>query len=138
MGSHTQRDSITRAILERYGAEPEYLWADSPDSAVFRHPASGKWFGIMMRVAKNRLHLAGEEAVDVLNVKCDPILIGSLRLEPGFLPAYHMNKDSWVSILLDGTVLDERIGALLEMSYGLVAPRRRAKQPKPQKQRGLP
>lgn len=122
MENPSQRARITQAILEHFGIEPEYLWADSPDSAVFRHPGSKKWFGIMMRVTKNRLYLTGDEAVDILNVKCDPILIGSLRCEPGFLPAYHMNKDSWVSILLNGTVPDDRMIPLLDISYDLVAP----------------
>ena len=130
MDEYTQRDRITQNILDAYGIQPEYLWADSPDSAVFRHPDSGKWFGLMMNVEKKRLHLTGDEAVDVLNVKCDPILIGSLRREPGFLQAYHMNKDSWISILLDGTVPDDRIMPLLGMSYDLVAPRTRARQRK--------
>ena len=130
MSEHTQRDCITQNILDAYGIQPEYLWADSPDSAVFRHPGSKKWFGLMMNVEKKRLHLTGDEAVDVLNVKCDPILIGSLRREPGFLLAYHMNKDSWISIPLDGTVPDDRIMPLLGMSYDLVAPRTRARQRK--------
>lgn len=127
MDEHTQRDHIMQKILDSYGIQPEYLWADSPDSAVFRHPRSKKWFGLMMNVEKKRLHLTGDEAVDVLNVKCDPIMIGSLRREPGFLPAYHMNKDSWISILLDGTVPDDRVMPLLDMSYDLVAPRPKAK-----------
>ena len=84
----------------------------------------------MMNIEKKRLHLTGDEAVDVLNVKCDPILIGSLRREPGFLPAYHMSKDSWISILLDGMVPDDRIMPLLGMSYDLVAPRAKARQRK--------
>ena len=130
MDEYTQRDRITQNILDAYGIQPEYLWADSPASAVFRHPGSKKWFGLMMNVEKKRLHLTGDEAVDVLNVKCDPILIGSLRREPGFLPAYHMSKDSWISILLDGTVPDDRIMPLLGMSYDLVAPRAKARQRK--------
>ena len=47
--------------------------------------------------------------VDLLNVKCDPVLIGSLLLKDGFFPAYHMSKDNWVSILLDDRVNDEII-----------------------------
>lgn len=127
MDEHTQRDRITQKILDAYGIQPEYLWANSPDSAIFRHPGSQKWFGLVMRVEKKRLHLTGDEAVDVLDIKCDPILIGSLRREPGFLPAYHMSKDSWISILLDGTVPDDRIMPLLSMSYDLVAPHTRAR-----------
>lgn len=130
MEEHTQRDRITQKILDIYGIQPEYLWANSPDSAVFRHPGSQKWFGLVMHVEKKRLHLIGDEAVDVLDIKCDPILIGSLRREPGFLPAYHMSKDFWISILLDGTVPDDRIMPLLGMSYDLVAPRTRSRQRK--------
>ena len=78
----------------------------------------------MVMVYRNALQKA-EGAV--LNVKCDPILIGSLRREPGFLPAYHMSKDSWISILLDGTVPDDRIMPLLSMSYDFVALHTRAR-----------
>ena len=59
--------------------------------------------------------------VDILNVKCDPVLSGSLRIQPGILPAYHMNKENWISILLDGTVDVKQIFTLLDMSFELTA-----------------
>ena len=66
--------------------------------------------------------------VDILNVKCDPIMIGSLRGKPGFCPAYHMNKDKWITILLDGSAEKEDITALLAMSYSMTSTKiRRAK-----------
>ena len=118
-----QRKRITSHLLDTYGAEPEHLWARYPNYAVFRHPISQKWFAIMMDLPKSRLGLEGEQVVDVLNVKCSPVMIGSLLSEPGFLPAYHMSKSSWVSILLDGSVPDEKIAPLLELSYDSVARR---------------
>lgn len=69
------------------------------------------------------LGLDGEGFVDVMNVKCDPILVGSLRLKNGFLPAYHMNKDKWISILLDGSVSKEEIFPLIDESHSLVMPK---------------
>ena len=57
--------------------------------------------------------------IDVLNIKCDPMMIGSLRMKEGFFPAYHMNKENWISILLDGTVSADEIKPLLELSYQL-------------------
>ncbi len=42
MSQISQRERITQYIRETYGTEAEYLWADSPGSAVFRHPASKK------------------------------------------------------------------------------------------------
>ena len=71
--------------------------------------------------------LSGEETVDVLNIKGGPILSGSLRMQPGFLPAYHMNKQNWISIMLDGSVPDDKIFPLLGLSYDSVAPKRRNK-----------
>ena len=64
--------------------------------------------------------------VEIFNAKCDPILIGSLRAEPGFFPAYHMSKSNWITIALDGSVDDGKIKWLLDMSYDLTAPRRKS------------
>lgn len=73
----------------------------------------------MMDVPRDKLGLAGTGNAEVLNVKCAPLLVGSLWLQAGFLPAYHMNKSSWVSILLNGTVSNEEIKNLIDMSYTL-------------------
>ena len=113
----SQRERITQYILDTYGTEAEYLWADSPNFAVFRHLSSKKWYGIIMDVPSDKLGLPGKELVDVLNIKCSTVMIGALLSEEGFLPAYHMNKDHWISILLDGTVPDKQIFPLLELSY---------------------
>ena len=59
---------------------------------------------------------------DILDVKCDPALAGALCAAGkagGILPGYHMNKNHWITILLDGTVKKERIFPLLEMSREL-------------------
>lgn len=123
-----QRERIFRYIEDFYGSEPEYLWAKYPDYAVFRHAASRKWFAIVMDVPKNKLGLPDDGCVaDILNIKCDPVLIGSLLAEDGFLPAYHMNKSTWISVLLDEIVPDERVFPLLEWSFDSVSPKRRRK-----------
>ena len=81
----------------------------------------------MMDVPRDKLGLAGTGNAEVLNVKCAPLLVGSLWLQAGFLPAYHMNKSSWVSILQNGTVSNEEIKNLIDMSYTLVQAKRRRK-----------
>ena len=65
--------------------------------------------------------------VDILNVKCEPIIMGSFRGKPGFCPAYHMNKDKWITILLDGSAEQEDIKTLLVMSYTMTATKLRRK-----------
>ena len=110
-------------VQDRYGVEPEYLWAKYPNYAALRHPASRKWFALVMDIPRNRLGFEGEGAVDIMDVKCGPLMVGSLLAQDGFLPAYHMSKSSWISILLDDTVPDEQIYPLLELSYDSVAPK---------------
>ena len=93
MAHSSQRERITQYIQDTYGTEAEYLWADSPGNAIFRHSASKKWYAAMMRVLPEKLCLMGEEALDVMDIKCSTIMIGSLLSTKGFLPAYHMNKN---------------------------------------------
>jgi len=48
-------------------------------------------------------------------------MIGSLLNEKGFFPAYHMSKSSWITIALDGSVDNEKIKWLIDISYALTA-----------------
>ena len=96
------RQEIFEWVKATYGTESDYPWNDW--NAVLRHKDNNKWYGVVLEVAESKLGLTGDRIVDVLNVKCDPILIGSLRQQAGYFPAYHMNKESWISILLDGSV----------------------------------
>ena len=121
---------MTRAQLfdyvrEQYGTEPDYPWQD--DNAVLRHP-SGKWYAVLLRVEPQRVGLIGTEPLDLLNVKCGPMLSGIAREKPGFLPAYHMNKLHWVSLRLDGTASEGDIREFLSISHELTAPK--AKKPR--------
>ena len=134
MSNFSQRERITQYIQDTYGSQAEYLWADSPGNAIFRHPASKKWYAALMRVLPEKLGLAGEEALDVMDIRCSTILIGSLLSTKGFLPAYHMNKNHWISVVLDNSVPDDQITPLLELSYDSVAPKRRKKRPQPEEE----
>ena len=125
MEQFSQRQRVTEYIRNRYAAEAEYLWAKYPNYAVFRQPASRKWFALVMDIPRNRLELEGNGDVYIMDVKCGPLMVGSLLAQDGFLPAYHMSKSSWISVLLDETVPDEQIYPLLELSYDSVAPKRK-------------
>ena len=121
------RKGLEQLIFDTYSVEPDYPWMDTPESAVFRHAANRKWFALVTTVPRSKLGLPGQQPVDIVNLKCDPILIGSLRAEPGFYPAYHMNKENWITAALDGSVPAETIELLLDVSYELTKPKPRRK-----------
>ena len=109
------REKVFIHVKKKYGIEPDYPWHD--DNGVLRNPENRKWFAIVLRVGRDKLWLPGEGLIDVINVKCEPVLIGSLRTRQGFHPAYHMNKDQWISIRLDGSVPEDELQNLIDLSY---------------------
>ena len=113
------KEEIFEYVQKQYRTLPEYLWSKSPDSAVLRHK-NGKWYAVLMRVEKSKLGLDGDGTVDVLDVKCDPEMTGMIIQTYGFLPGYHMNKQHWITILLDGSVSEAKIRDFLDMSYDLI------------------
>jgi len=121
------RRELETYIAQTYSTDAEYPWAAHPGYAVFRHSGNRKWFAVTMDIPREKLGMQGDGMIAVLNVKCGPVLTGSLLTEAGFFPAYHMSKTNWVSIALDGTVSAEEIQWLLETSYDLAAPRRKAR-----------
>ena len=121
------REELEVYILNYYATQPDYPWADTPRAAVFRHAGNRKWFALVMEVPRDKLGLVGTEQLDIVNFKCDPILISSLHGEPGIFPAYHMNKSSWITAALDGSVPAETIELLLDVSYELTKPKIRRK-----------
>ena len=121
------REDLERLISDNYGAEAEYPWLKYPNYAVFRHKSNRKWFALVADVPKNKLGLPETGILDVVNFKCSPLLIGSLLGGRGFFPAYHMSKENWITVALDGSVSDEQIKALLDWSYDATAPTVRKK-----------
>ena len=113
------REEIFEYVKKQYGTIPEYLWSSSPDSAVLRHH-NGKWYAVIMNVERSKLGLDGDDIVEIIDVKCDPEMTGMIIQTYGFLPGYHMNKQHWITILLDGIVGESKILDFLDMSYDLI------------------
>ena len=55
---------------------------------MLRHNDNNKWYGVVLEVSADKLGLPEAGIIDVLNVKSDPLLIGSLRGQDGYFPAY--------------------------------------------------
>jgi predicted DNA-binding protein (MmcQ/YjbR family) len=55
------------------------------------------------------------------NVKCNPELAIELREKyTGVIPGYHMNKQHWNTIIMDGSVSDEQAKQWIRDSYDLI------------------
>lgn len=112
------RDSVFGYIKKQYKVSPEYPWRRYDSNAVFRHGDNNKWFALVMSVQKSKLGLAGDNFVDVVNLKIGDMFFRDIIIqEDGIMPAYHMNKLHWITVLLDGSVAEEKVFDLIDMSF---------------------
>ena len=78
-----------------------------------RHCGSRKAFAFIFE-RQNRIWV---------NVKAEPMWGEHWRrVYPAVLPGYHMNKQHWISVVLDGSMSDGEIRPLIAESYALTAP----------------
>lgn len=116
-----QSNEITSYIKRKYKVDPEFLWKKSSGNGVFRNKYNKKWFGIIISVSKDKLDLKyKQEIIEVINLKIDEDMIKELIKINGFYKAYHMNKKSWISVILDNTLDNEIIYSLIDQSYNNV------------------
>ena len=122
------RKELSGYIAGTYGTCGDFPWRDN-DYTVYRHPENGKWFALVMAdIPLEKFGQSGfsgeDETADVVNLKCDPVAIGSVISENrGVYSAYHMNKQHWISVLLDSPRArgadNEVLKMLLDVSFDL-------------------
>ena len=56
-----------------------------------------------------------------INLKCDPLIAQDLRTQyEAVKPGYHMNKRHWNTVEIDGTIPNDKIFWMIDISYDLV------------------
>ena len=99
-------EEFRQYCLSKKGVTEEFPFGE--DTLVYK--VMGKMFALT-------------DLVDALsvNLKCDPEKAIVLREEyPSVLPGYHMNKQHWNTVLIDGSISDNLIKEWIDHSYDLV------------------
>lgn len=146
-----QTQAVLDYAREKYHAEPEFLWATPQNSktSILRHADNRKWFAAFVVVKESKIRPVGEGAnhngttsdidpriasmttditapddryIEILDLRFDK---GEARAfvssAAGVYPGYHMNKDNWITIVLDNSLPTPTILALLDRSHALTA-----------------
>ena len=133
------KERLFDQIKKKYKVKPEYPWKKYPDYAVLRHSDNNKWFALVAEVESAKLGLSGDEYVPIVNLKVDDVMFRYMLIqEDGIMPAYHMNKQHWITVLLDGSVAEDRIYDLLDMSYVATASKQKKEKIRPPKEWIIP
>ena len=110
------KQELYKYCIDTYGTPPDYPFEDDFETAVLRHADTKKWYSIVMNVSRRKLGLDSDEMIDVANLKLPTEMFGSFDRSDGVYPAYHMNKNHWVSVLLPDAK-DELIKHLVNVSF---------------------
>ena len=113
----------TKAVLAHaaryHGDAPEYLWPKFPDNAVLRRRDTEKWYAIVMTVSKAKLGDFEDTPVEIIDLRLPPDEMEKTVDRKTYFPGWHMNKKSWYTIILDGSVSDKELFDRIEISYNL-------------------
>ena len=133
------RQAVYDYIKKKYKVSPEFPWRKYLGNAVFRHDDNRKWFALIMDVEGDKVGVSGADYVDVINLKVDDMFFRDMIIqEDGIMPAYHMNKMHWITVLLDGTVPEERVKGLIGMSFMSTASAKKKEKHRPPKEWIIP
>ena len=88
-----------------------------PGLLSFRRKSSGKWYGVLLTVGKDKLIPGSCGKVEIIDLRIDPS--SPAAKEKKYLPGYHMNKSRWITVILDGSVPTREIYKLIDASYEL-------------------
>lgn len=120
---------MTLAAVEKHcAAKPESALTTPFGPHVHVYKTAGKMFALCG-------HL---DEVETISLKCDPERSAMLRLSfPAITAGYHLNKDHWNTITLDGTVPADLVKQLIDHAYDVIRAskptKRKASKPRPRK-----
>ena len=94
-------------LLSKHGAVETYPFGPQP---------------LVVKVAGKMFALVAEDAEPItISLKCDPAHAQFLRsMYPAVTPGYHLNKEHWNTVYLDGSIEDGEILSFIDESYQLV------------------
>lgn len=104
------RDAFLDFCRNIPGASVDQPFDGDFETFVARHTLNRKWFALLMK----------HDNQDIVNLKCDPQEADLLRkLFKGVIPAYHMNKTHWNTVILNSDLPDEEIKRMTLNSFQL-------------------
>lgn len=114
---NNQTQEIIQYVREKYQDELEFLWKSSPNNAIWRNKENQKWYAVLLTISAQKLGINSEEQIEIIDLRYPKEKISDIINNKEIYAGYHMNKKSWITIVLDNRVTTERVIELLDNSY---------------------
>ncbi|MDO4996719.1 MAG: MmcQ/YjbR family DNA-binding protein [Bacilli bacterium] len=115
--NYNQTKQVIDYIKNKYNINLEYLWEKYDDTAIVRNNCNNKWFGIIMKINKNKLDNSTNNLIEVLDLSYYKNRVDEVIDNKSIYPGYHMNKKSWITVILDNSMNINDIYNLIDISY---------------------
>lgn len=106
-------------VRTTFGDELEFLWDTFPENAVWRRKDNRKWYGLLVTISKRKLGLPSDAIVEAIDLRLSPEQMAETVDYERYFPGWHMNKKSWYTMILDGSVPMEELCRRIGESYRL-------------------
>ena len=110
---------LTDYVRCTYGDELEFLWEKFPDNAIWRRRDNGKWYAAILTVRGDKLGLDTDKTVEIIDLRMAKENREATLSSKGCYPGWHMNKQSWYTVILNGEMPEKELIARLDESYRL-------------------
>lgn len=114
-----QAKEIIKYVKEKYNGELEYLWKKFPENAIWRNKRNNKWYGLLLVISERKLGLESDKIIEIIDLRYSKDNIKEIIDNNKIFPGYHMNKESWITIRLNGDMNTKKILELIDNSYKL-------------------
>ena len=120
LGSFVYEDILCYA-KGKYNSTAVQPFKSNPEIKALFTP-NNKWYALFLDIEYNKLQKDSlvDSKVKIVNLKHIPSKISTVIDNRNIFPAYHMNKNHWISVVLDNNIDIEYVKELIELSYNLV------------------
>ena len=113
-------EDVLRYVKERYNSTTVKPFKTNPDIKALV-TAKNKWYALFLDVEYNKLQKDSlvDSKVKIVNLKHLSSEISTVIDNRNIFPSYHMNKNHWISVVLDNNIDIEYVKELIRLSYNL-------------------
>lgn len=112
-----QAKEIIKYVKEKYNDDLEFLWKKFPGNAIWRNKTNNKWYGALLVISERKLEIESDKIVEIIDLRYPKDKIKQVIDNDKIFPGYHMNKESWITIRLNGDMSTKKIFELIDNSY---------------------
>ena len=102
-----QEKEIISYVKKKYNDDLEFLWNKFPTDAVLRNKINNKWYAVILAINENKLVTNTDNLITIIDLRCDKKKINEIV----------DNKNNWITIKLDGSILTKEICNMIDESY---------------------